>query len=192
MMKYKEDISKEEIANYEVLAFDGKIVCVDTLQQVDEAMNYLWNSNYVGFDTETKPSFRKGQNNSVSLLQLSVDGHAFLFRLKSIGLPDQLARFLSSESVIKVGVAIRDDIKALRQLNNFEPGGFIDLQEMVREYGIQSSGLKKLSAIVLGHSISKRQQVSNWENEKLTPAQQVYAATDAWVCMKIYEKLLNS
>ncbi|MEZ5000075.1 MAG: 3'-5' exonuclease [Bacteroidales bacterium] len=192
MMRFKEDISKEEIAGYEVMAFDGKIVCIDSPDQVDEAMNYLWNSSYVGFDTETKPSFRKGENNRVSLLQLSVDGHAFLFRLNRVGLPDKLARFLSSESVIKVGVAIRDDIKALRQLNNFEPGGFIDLQEMVRDYGILSSGLKKLSAIVLGHSISKRQQVSNWENESLTQAQQVYAATDAWVCMKIYEKLLNS
>jgi len=191
MKIYKKEIDKEELAGYDIISFDGEIVCVDNINQVDDVMHFLWNASYVGFDTETKPSFRKGQKNMVSLLQLSADGRAFLFRLNKMGLPEKVARFLSSEEVIKVGVAIHDDIKGLNLLREFTPGGFIDLQEMVRDYGITSSGLKKLAAIILGHSISKRQQVSNWENDILTPSQKVYAATDAWVCMKIYEKLVN-
>lgn len=191
MEKFKPEISKEELADYQVIAFEGEIICIEENDQLDEVMPYLWNAEYVGFDTETKPSFRKGQKNMVSLLQLSVDGKAFLFRLNRLGLPDDVARFLSSGKVIKVGVAIHDDIKALNQLKKFRPGGFIDLQDMVKDYGIISSGLKKLAAIVLGYSISKRQQVTNWENEILTPAQKTYAATDAWICMKIFEKLSN-
>jgi len=191
MNNYKKEIAKEELAGYDVIAFDGEIVCIDDYDQVDEVMAFLWNSRFVGFDTETKPSFRKGQKNIVSLLQLSADGRAFLFRLNKIGLPEKVARFLSSDDIIKVGVAIHDDIKALKLLREFNPGGFVDLQDMVKDYGITSSGLRKLTAIILGYSISKRQQVSNWENEILTPSQKVYAATDAWVCMKIYEKLLN-
>lgn len=191
MKIFKKEISKEELAEYEVIAFDGEIVCVDSPDKVEDAVNYLRKAAFVGFDTETKPTFRKGQKNRVSLLQLSANGKAFLFRLNKIGLPRQIARFLSSGDVLKVGVAIHDDIKSLRELTNFEPGGFIDLQYMVKDYGIESSGLKKLSAIILGFSISKRQQVSNWENEKLTPAQQLYAATDAWICMKIYDELKN-
>lgn len=191
MSSYRPEISKEELADFEVISFDGEIVCVDRLEQLDEAMSQLWNSSFVGFDTETRPSFRKGQKNSVALLQLSANGRAFLFRLNKIGLPVQLAGFLSSDKVIKIGVAIHDDIKELKQLRSFEAKGFIDLQDMVKEYGIVSSGLKKLSAIVLGHIISKRQQVTNWENDSLSEAQQLYAATDAWICLKIYKALKN-
>lgn len=191
MNEYKQEIGKEELASYGIIAFEGEIVCVDHIDQVDEVMAFLQKARYVGFDTETKPAFRKGQKNIVSLLQLSADGRAFLFRLNKLGLPEKVARFLSSEDVIKVGVAIHDDIKGLNLLREFRPGGFIDLQEMVRNFGVTSSGLKKLSAIILGYTISKRQQVSNWENDFLTPSQKVYAATDAWICMKIYEKLIN-
>lgn len=191
MNEYKQEIGKEELASYGIIAFEGEIVCVDHIDQVDEVMAFLQKARYVGFDTETKPAFRKGQKNIVSLLQLSADGKAFLFRLNKLGLPEKVARFLSSEDVIKVGVAIHDDIKGLNLLREFRPGGFIDLQEMVRNFGVTSSGLKKLSAIILGYTISKRQQVSNWENDFLTPSQKVYAATDAWICRKIYEKLIN-
>jgi ribonuclease D len=192
MKIYKPDISKEELAGYDVIAFDGKIVCVDNISVFREAMDFLWNASHTGFDTETKPAFKKGQKHRVSLLQISANGHAFLFRLNKIGFPEDLARFLSTDDIPKIGVAIHDDIKSLKELRNFEPGGFIELQDMVKDYGIASAGLKKLSAIVLGYRISKSQQVSNWENESLTYAQQLYAATDAWVCARIFDELLKN
>jgi ribonuclease D len=145
----------------------------------------------LGFDTETRPTFKKGRKNSVSLIQLSSGDLAFLFRINRIGIPDELADLLSDPSVIKAGVAVHDDIKFLKGVRKFTPDGFIDLQNFVKDFGIQSSGLKKLAAIILGFRISKRQQVTNWEAEQLTEAQQIYAATDAWVCHQIYKKLIN-
>ena len=149
-------------------------------------MNEISRSKILGFDTETRPSFKKGTRHKVSLLQLADDRNAWLFRLNMIGLPPELATLLADDSILKVGVAVHDDIKALRNLKAFEPGGFVDLQSVVAAHGIKQLGLKRLSAIILGFSISKSQQTSNWESPALTPQQQVYAATDAWVCKRIY------
>lgn len=154
-------------------------------------MPRLMNAELLGFDTETKPVFTKGKKNAVSLIQLATDNLAVLFRINKIGFPNELIKLLSDPSVIKAGVAVHDDIRYLKIVKKFEPDGFVDLQNYVRDFGIQSSGLKKLSAIVLGFKISKRQQVTDWEAEQLTEAQQIYAATDAWVCHQIYEKLRN-
>jgi ribonuclease D len=145
----------------------------------------------LGFDTETKPTFKKGRKNKVSLIQLSTGTLACLFRINKLGLPDELIDLLSDPGVIKAGVAVHDDIRFLKGVKKFEPSGFIDLQTFVKDYGIQSSGLKKLAAIVLGFRISKRQQVTDWEANQLTEAQEIYAATDAWVCHQIYKKLTN-
>ncbi|MCD6346866.1 MAG: 3'-5' exonuclease domain-containing protein 2, partial [Bacteroidales bacterium] len=145
-----------------------------------------------GFDTETKPSFKKGANHKVALLQLSTDDEAFLFRLNKIGLPDELIEILADTNKIKVGAAIRDDIKSLKAIKEYTQAGFVDLQVMVKELGFESFSLKKLSALVLGFRISKSQQLSNWEANELTPKQLTYAATDAWVSLKIYKGLLNN
>ncbi|MBE3086756.1 MAG: 3'-5' exonuclease domain-containing protein 2, partial [Bacteroidetes bacterium] len=123
------------------------------------------------------------------LIQLSTGKLACLFRINKIGIPEELIKLLSDPSVIKAGVAVHDDIRFLKGVKKFSPGGFVDLQSFVKYYGIQSSGLKKLTAIVLGFRISKRQQVTDWEAGQLTEAQQIYAATDAWVCHQIYQKL---
>ena len=189
--KYAENISAEDLAGYELSWFRGEIVVVDNLTAFKETFPRLLGSEVLGFDTETKPSFRKGRKNSVSLIQLSTGTLACLFRINKIGLPDELIGLLADNSVIKAGVAVHDDIKFLRSVKKFSPGGFLELQTFVKQYGIQSSGLKKLAAIVLGFRISKRQQVTDWEAEQLTEAQQVYAATDAWVCRQIYMKLVN-
>lgn len=188
---YQENITVEEIAGCELSWFRGEIVVVDNLHTFSEVFPKLLGSDLLGFDTETKPSFTKGRNNSVSLIQLSTGNLACLFRINKIGFPEKLIKLLSDPSVIKAGVAVHDDIRFLKGVKKFSPGGFIDLQRFVRDYGIQSSGLKKLAAIVLGFRISKRQQVTDWEAEQLTEAQQVYAATDAWVCHQIYKKLTN-
>jgi ribonuclease D len=188
---YKENITVEELAEHELSWFKGEIVLIDNLKIFYEVFPRLLRSELLGFDTETRPTFKKGKKNSVSLIQLSTEDLACLFRINKIGIPDELVGLLSDPSVIKAGVAVHDDIRFLKGVRKFSPEGFIDLQNFVKDFGIQSSGLKKLAAIVLGFRISKRQQVTDWEAEKLSEAQQIYAATDAWVCHQIYKKLVN-
>jgi ribonuclease D len=188
---YKENLTVEELAGHEVSWFKGEIVLIDNLKTFYEVFPRLLGSDLLGFDTETRPTFKKGKRNTVSLIQLSTEFLACLIRINKIGIPDELAVLLSDPKVIKAGVAVHDDIKFLKNVKKFNPEGFIDLQNVVKDFGIQSSGLKKLSAIVLGFRISKRQQVTDWEADKLSDAQMIYAATDAWVCHQIYRKLGN-
>lgn len=188
---FKENITVEELAEHELSWFKGEIVLVDNLSTFYEVIPRLEGSDLLGFDTETRPTFKKGKKNAVSLIQLSTDNLACLFRINKIGIPDRLLDLLSDPAVIKAGVAVHDDIRFLSGVRKFSPNGFIDLQNYVRDFGIQCSGLKKLAAIVLGFRISKRQQVTDWEAEQLTEAQEIYAATDAWVCHQIYKKLVN-
>jgi ribonuclease D len=189
---FAENISIEEIKELELKWFEGEIVVVDNFSTFRSVIPRLMKSQILGFDTETKPNFKKGRKNKVSLIQLADKDLACLFRISRIGLPDELLKVLSNRDVIKAGVAIHDDIKILRHISRFEPEGFIDLQGFVKDYGIQSSGLKKLTAIVLGFRISKSQQVTDWDAASLTEAQQVYAATDAWVCREIYNNLIST
>ena len=186
---YKINIDKEELAVLPLIQFEGKITLVESKEDYLEAIGYLSKQKMLGFDTETKPAFKKGVVYEVALLQLASKDRAFLFRLNKIGFPNGLKNILENPDIEKIGVAIRDDIKALQKLNNFKPGGFVELQERVKDYGIQDFSLKKLSAIVLGYRISKAQRVTNWEALELSDAQQIYAATDAWISHRIYESL---
>jgi len=186
---YNESVTDDELRKLPLLQFEGKVTLVDDMQKFRHAINDMGRPRLLGFDTETRPSFRKGQRHKVSLLQLADDSRAWLFRLNMIGLPPELTILLADENIIKTGVAIHDDVKALRLLAPFEPAGFVDLQTVVAAHGIKQLGLKKLSAIILGYSISKSQQVSNWDAPVLTEPQQLYAATDAWVCRRIYHAL---
>jgi ribonuclease D len=187
---YRENLTVEELAEHELSWFKGEIVLIDNLKTFYEVFPRLLGYDLLGFDTETRPNFKKGRKNAVSLIQLSTEDLACLIRINKIGIPDELADLLSDSAVIKAGVAVHDDIRYLSNVRKFKPSGFIDLQNYVKDFGIQSSGLKKLSAIILGFRISKRQQVTDWEAEELSDAQKVYAATDAWVCHQIYKKLL--
>ena len=188
---YAETISEEDLGKCELSWFRGEIVLIEDMAAFNETFPRLKGSKVLGFDTETKPSFKKGKKNKVSLIQLANDELACLIRINKVGMPPQLAGLLADENIIKAGVAVHDDIRFLKSVRGFDPLGFVDLQKFVREYGIQDSGLKKLAAIVLGFRISKRQQVTDWEADQLTEAQLVYAATDAWVCHQIYKKLVN-
>ncbi len=190
-LELKESISKEELNNYPLKGFEGKIVVITTERDANKTFDYLNNQAVLGFDTETRPSFKKHVQYKVSLLQLSTESTAFIFRLNKMGLPKSIAKILENNDITKTGVAIKDDINALQKLNNFKPSGFVELQEKVTDFGIKNFSLKKLSAIVLGFRISKAQQTSNWEAETLSDAQIKYAATDAWVSLKIYNKLLE-
>ncbi|HBS87809.1 MAG: hypothetical protein A2W91_11160 [Bacteroidetes bacterium GWF2_38_335] len=191
---FKQNITLEEVNLLPAGSFDGKIVVVQNSSILDYAVEMLNKETIIGFDTETKPCFKKGKanRNSVALLQLASTDCVFLFRLKYTGLPDSLKGILSNRNILKIGLAVRDDIKALQKLSPFNPEAFLDLADVANNYGIEERGLKKISAITLGIRISKSQRLSNWENEELSPSQQVYAATDAWACNIIYRKLLIS
>jgi ribonuclease D len=189
--EYRENISHEEIKDLELEWFKGKIILIDSIEKYRSVIPWLQNSKVLGFDTETKPTFKKGRKNKVSLIQLSDNKIACLFRINKIGIPDELASLLADPDIIKCGVAVHEDIRLLNGQKNFIPAGFIDLQKFVKDYGIESSGLKKLSAIVLGKRISKSQQVTDWEAKELSAAQMIYAATDAWVCLEIYKELIS-
>ena len=188
-MVYKINIDKEELAELPLIQFEGEIMLVESKEDYLSSIEYLARQKMLGFDTETRPAFKKGVIYEVALLQLATKDRAFLFRLNKIGLPNGLINILENPNIEKIGVAIRDDIKGLQKLNNFKPGGFVELQDRVKDYGILDFSLKKLSAIVLGYRISKAQQVTNWEALELSEAQQIYAATDAWVSHRIYESL---
>jgi ribonuclease D len=188
---YPESITPEELEKKELSWFRGEIVVIEDIKSFKETFPRLLGSEILGFDTETRPSFKKGRKNKVSLIQLANEELACLIRINRIGIPSELADLLANPEIIKTGVAVHDDIRFLKRVQGFSPSGFVDLQQFVRSYGIQCSGLKKLSAIVLGFRISKRQQVTDWEAEHLSEAQQLYAATDAWVCYQIYRKLIN-
>lgn len=191
-MNFLPNISAEEINLLEVRQFEGKIHLIDSQDDTDEAAEYLSHFPVIGFDTETKPNFKKGSSNKVSLMQLAVEGEAFLFRLHYTGLPDSVIRLFESEDILFTGVAIRDDVRKLQQIRNFNPVGFLELQKYSGYFKIEDNSLKKLAAIVMNIRISKSQQLSDWEARVLTEAQMRYAATDAWVCLEIYRILRNT
>ncbi|HZL08911.1 MAG TPA: 3'-5' exonuclease [Prolixibacteraceae bacterium] len=186
---YRENIDKLELAELPLIQFEGKISMIESKEEYLDSIEYLSQQSLLGFDTETKPAFKKGEFNEVALLQLATKDRAFLFRLNRIGFGNALKSILENPEIRKVGVAIRDDIKGLQKMNNFKPGGFVELQEHVIDFGIHDFSLKKISAIVLGYRISKAQRVTNWEAQDLSEAQQIYAATDAWISHRIYESL---
>jgi ribonuclease D len=188
---FRPTITKEEISILPQKTFTGEIYYIDTMDKFLRVIGTLEQESVLGFDTETRPSFKKGKTYQVSLLQLGTSQNVFLFRLNKIGLPERLANILASEDITKIGVAIHDDIASLRKIREHEPQGFIDLQQYVNNFGISDNGLKKLVANILGFRISKRQQTSNWEADILSGAQIEYAATDAWVCYEIYKKLIR-
>ena len=184
------EISREELSALPLVRFEGNIHLIENDRQADAAIEYLKTCPELGFDTETRPSFTKGKVNRVALLQLSTETDAYLFRLcKMPDFPKKLLSLLIEPGVLKIGVATQNDINGLHRNTQVHPQGFVDLQSMVQKFNIKNIGLAKMAGIVLGVRISKSQQLSNWENDALTEAQQRYAATDAWMCYKIYQKL---
>ena len=175
-------------------SFPGKIHVIDkTGLDFVRAIAYLGTQRIIGFDTETRPVFSPGQrHHHVALLQLSGGGQAFLFRVGTMGMSRLLCAIMSNPRIIKVGAAVHDDVRGLQYYRRFEAKGFVDLQKIAYEWGIRDKSVKKLAANILGVRISKSQQLSNWEAEQLSGAQQMYAATDAWVCREMYLKLLQS
>jgi ribonuclease D len=188
---YFTTVEAEYIKSLPIKVFPGNIHLIDHSRAFEHIRPILSKEEILGFDTETKPCFKKGRYHPVALLQLSTPEEAFLIRLNKVHLPGFLIDILESRDVLKVGVALKDDLNGLKKIMDLEPEGFIDLQQFVKQFGIEDNGLKKLVANVLGFRISKRSQTSNWEQDELTREQLEYAATDAWVCRQLYETLTN-
>jgi ribonuclease D len=184
-------ITHEEIELLPYVAFGGKITVVDKPEKVAAATACLMQEKILGYDTESRPSFARGVHYGTSLVQLSTADQAFLFRVDKIGVPKELAALLQCKEVLKVGVAIGEDIRGMQRIGAFKPQGFVDLQLLADRYGIADKALKKIAAIVLNLRISKSQQTSNWAALRYTSEQKLYAATDAWVCREIYLKLME-
>ena len=185
-------ISNEETAALPAIEFKGEIRIIEHERDIVPACKFLMKQAVVGFDTETRPSFRPGISYRVSLLQLSTPQLCFLFRLNKIPLAKPILQVLETDSILKIGADVAGDLRSLRQIRHFRDGGFIDLQTIAPQWGIEEKSLRKLSAIVLGQRVSKAQRLSNWEAATLTDKQRLYAATDAWVCTRIYERLLRT
>lgn len=169
--------------------FQGRIIVIDTLSDAEKAVKALSSESILGIDTETRPSFKKGIHYNVSLLQVSTPDTCFLFRLNRIGLPTPVIALLENSEIKKIGLSLHDDYQALAKRKQFTPQAFLDLQKYVADFGIEEKSLQKIFAIIFGQRISKSQQLTNWDADVLTDKQKLYAATDAWACLSIYNHL---
>lgn len=182
-------ISKDIVQSLPEVHYPGRVILIDSAAKAKSAVSYLQKQTQIGFDTETRPSFHKNRHYKVSLVQLSVPGECFLFRLKQIGSLDGLMSIFENPNIQKIGLSLKDDFHSLSKLCEFTPAGFVELQTFVKQYGIADNSLQKIFALIFGQRISKTQRLTNWEASELTPGQQSYAAIDAWACVEIYNYL---
>ena len=180
---------KHKITGLPKVSFPGRIVTIFTEGEAERAVDYLLRHKILGIDTETRPSFRRGIQYKVALLQVSTAEVCFLFRLNIIGVTPALVRLLEDTTVPKIGLSLKDDIMMLSYRQQFTPGNFYDIQDHAKEIGIEDLALQKLYANIFGQKISKTQRLTNWEAHILTDAQKLYAATDAWTCINLYEEI---
>ncbi len=188
---FPDQIEKSDLQQLPLIRFEGEIHVIEKPEDLDKALDFIGREPILGFDTETKPTFTKGAYNHTALIQFATLDQAFLLRINRFGIPDRLKKILENENICKVGISLRDDLKDLKKIRPFRPAGFIDLNNIAKELGINQIGIKSLTGIFLERRVAKNQQTSNWENPKLTPGQKRYAATDAWVCMKMYDSLMQ-
>lgn len=191
MKKIYDKFDKSIINSLPLVTFPGKIIVVLNEYEADRAVEYLLSCDVLGVDTETRPAFRKGNNHKVALLQVATRKECFLFRLNHLGLPKSLLRLLSNKQVPMIGLSWHDDLMSLHRREQFEPGWFIDIQDIIGNLGIVDKSLQKLYANLFGEKISKRQRLTNWEADVLTDRQKEYAAIDAWACIKLYDEIMN-
>lgn len=189
MKKIFDKYDKQLLQDLPRVLFPGHIEVIVSESEAEKAVEFLMKQPLLGFDTETKPSFKPGKQNQVALLQVSSGGICFLFRLNHIGLPQCIIKLLEDKRITKVGLSWHDDLRALNQRKKFHAGTFIDLQDIAKEMGIVDISLQKLYANIFGEKISKGQQLSNWEADSLSEPQKLYAATDAWACINLYKEM---
>ena len=185
-------ITSEELNLLPLKTFGGKVSVITETDKLAKVKSEIEKHEVVGFDTETRPSFKRGQVYKVALLQLAIPDKVFLIRLHHTGLPKEIISIFENPGILKAGVAIHDDIKSLQKLSKFTPASFVELATLARTSGLQVESVKKLAGLLLGIRISKSAQTSNWEAPTLTEKQVDYAATDAWVCLEIYLRLVGA
>ena len=183
--------NKAIISTLPLIRFEGKIITVISESEASRAVDFLLSQPILGIDTETKPTFKRGVIHQVALLQVATHDLCFVFRFNYLGLSPSVVRLLMDRTVPKVGLSLHDDLHMLHKRGEFQAGSFIDLQNVVKEIGIEDMSLQKLYANLFGMRISKAQQLSNWQADVLSDKQKVYAATDAWACIVIYEELMR-
>lgn len=171
------------------IKFPGKIHLITTDKEFGAVSQLIGHATELGFDTETRASFKKGEVYQVALLQLATDQDAFLIRLQRINQLQIIKDIFQSPDIIKVGVAIRDDIKQLQKRFDFHPENFIELQDLAKKKGLENFGLKGMTEEILQAQLSKAAKISNWDAFELTDAQIMYAATDAWVGLELYRRI---
>ena len=184
-------LDKEYIKDLPLVSFPGKIITVNSEREADKAVPFLLSKDILGVDTETRPSFKKGQQHKVSLLQVATEDVCFLFRLNYIGMVTSVISLLSNTDVPMVGLSWHDDLAALQKRMEFKPGLFIDIQDIIGDIGIEDKSLQKLYANIFKQKISKRQRLTNWDADVLSDKQMSYAATDAWACIRLYKEILK-
>lgn len=175
----------------EPISFQGSITVVDSISKAEKALNKLFEAKCIGFDTESRPAFFKGQKFPVSIIQLATNDEAFIFQLKYVRFAGRLVELLSDESIVKVGVGVQDDIRRLNELCKFKQGGFFDLSAEMKKKGVIQSGARALTARYLGRKLVKSSQKTNWALSRLSSRQLEYAATDAWICLQLLEYVKN-
>lgn len=175
--------------DFKLISFPGKIHLITSDEQLVQITDSLLAASQLGFDTETRPSFKKGEIYNVALLQLSTETDAYLIRLHHVTKLQSIKQVFESPNILKVGVAIRDDIKTLQKLFEFRPQNFIELQDLAKEKGMKNFGLKGMTEEILQARLSKRAKTSNWQASELKPEQILYAATDAWIGLELYKKM---
>lgn len=183
--------NKEAIHELPQVLFTGRIIVITSEKKAEKAVDFLLKQSILGVDTETRPVFRKGQSYKVSLLQVATHDTCFLFRLNILGITPSIKRLLENTETKKIGLSWHDDLLALHKRSDFKKGNFIDLQDIVGDLGIKDLSLQKLYANIFRQKISKRQRLTNWNNETLSEKQKQYAATDAWACIQLYEEIMR-
>ena len=183
-------ISKAEINALPLIAWEGEIRVVDSVASMQAVVEELKNETHLGFDTETRPTFKKGEYYPPALIQLATEKCVYLFRISKTNTLAPLLPVLESPDILKTGVAIKDDVKELRAMEDFEPGGFVEIANITAKLGYENRGLRALAGLLLGGRISKAAQVSNWARPELDQKQIRYAATDAWISREIYRKAI--
>ena len=186
---YQRQLSKDEINDLPLRRYEGEVRLINTEDKVPEAVEHLSREPLLGFDTETRPSFKKGVEYPPALLQLAGEHQVYLFQINRIPFSSGLAGLLADDRIIKTGVAVSDDILGLQKITPFEPAKFLDLGDLSRKLNLSTNGLRTLAANLLGFRISKRAQRSDWGQNKLSRRQIIYAATDAWVGRELYLRL---
>lgn len=183
--------NKEAIHELPQVLFTGRIIVITSEKKAEKAVDFLLKQSILGVDTETRPVFRKGQSYKVSLLQVATHDTCFLFRLNILGITPSIKRLLENTKTKMIGLSWHDDLLALHKRSDFKKGNFIDLQDIIGDLGIKDLSLQKLYANIFRQKISKRQRLTNWNNETLSEKQKQYAATDAWACIQLYEEIMR-